>query len=227
MAEDFDDIILGSGMAGLSVAGLLARSGRRVLVLEAHDVLGGYAHTFTVGRYRFCAQVHYIFGCGEGESFRTVLDKLGVADKVPFVRLDPEGFDHVVIGTERVRVPNGLTKYRDRLMRRFPDAVEPLRRYFHEVVAVQRRARSPPASHDAVGRRALSSTAVCAYFAIDVGRSPSSTTTSGCPRCCARSWRVRRGTTFSRRAMFRSSCTWRSSLRTTRGPTTRAVTSSS
>ncbi|HEY1958998.1 MAG TPA: NAD(P)/FAD-dependent oxidoreductase [Polyangiaceae bacterium] len=133
---DVDDLIVGAGMAGLTVGALLARAGRRVLVLEAHDVPGGYAHTFAVRNHRFCAQVHYVFGCGEGETIGALLDDLGIAERVPFLRLDPEGFDHVVVGSERVRVPNGLAKYRDRLIRRFPESREPLRRYFHEVSAV-------------------------------------------------------------------------------------------
>jgi phytoene dehydrogenase-like protein len=133
---DADDLIVGAGMAGLAVGALLARAGRRVVVLEAHDVPGGYAHTFAVRHHRFCAQVHYIFGCGEGETIHALLDRLGIAERVPFLRLDPEGFDHVVVGSERVRVPNGLAKYRDRLMHRFPEWREPLRRYFHEVSAI-------------------------------------------------------------------------------------------
>lgn len=132
---DFDDLIIGSGMAGLAVASLLASSGRRVAVLEAHDSPGGYAHTFRVKDYRFCAQVHYIFNCGEGESIHNLLSKLGVADEVPFLRLDPEGFDHVVVAGDRVRIPNGLGKLLGRLLRRFPEAERPLRRYF-EVITV-------------------------------------------------------------------------------------------
>ena len=50
---DFDDVIIGSGMSGLTVASMLARRGRRVAVLEAHDAPGGYAHTFSMGAYRF------------------------------------------------------------------------------------------------------------------------------------------------------------------------------
>jgi phytoene dehydrogenase-like protein len=58
----YDELVIGAGMAGLTVAALLAQQGRKVLVLEAHDQPGGYAHTFAMGNYRFCAQVHYIFG---------------------------------------------------------------------------------------------------------------------------------------------------------------------
>ena len=64
--EDFDDLIIGSGMAGLALGALLASAGRRVAVLEAHDEPGGYAHTFRMKDYRFFAQVHYVFNCGEG-----------------------------------------------------------------------------------------------------------------------------------------------------------------
>jgi all-trans-retinol 13,14-reductase len=134
--EDFDDLVIGAGMAGLSVGALLANAGRRVLVVEAHDVPGGYAHTFTVKQFRFCAQVHYVFGCGEGETIARVLARLGVAAEVPWVRLDPEGFDHVVVAGDRVRIPNGLPKYRERLIRRFPAWRQPILRYFEIVTAV-------------------------------------------------------------------------------------------
>lgn len=120
-------------MGGLTVGALLANAGRRVLLLEAHDVPGGYAHTFRIREYRFCAQVHYIFNCGEGESIHALLDKLGVAERVPFERLDVEGFDHVVVGGERVRIPSGWTKFRDRMIRRYPEAETPLREYFRVV----------------------------------------------------------------------------------------------
>lgn len=135
-ASHYDDLVVGSGMAGLAVASLLAKSGRRVLVLEAHDRPGGYAHTFPMKDYRFCAQVHYIFNCGEGESINLLLGRLGLIEKVPFVRLDPEGFDHVVVNGERTRIPNGLGKLEARLRRRFPEAAGPLRRYFEIIVTL-------------------------------------------------------------------------------------------
>ena len=127
---DYDDIVIGTGMGGLTVGAMLALSGRRVLMLEAHDEPGGYAHTFRIRDFRFCAQVHYVFSCAEGESIHNLLSALGVADRVPFVRLDADGFDHVVIGGERVRIPNGFAKYRDRLTHRYPQHATPIREYF-------------------------------------------------------------------------------------------------
>jgi all-trans-retinol 13,14-reductase len=136
--HDFDDLVIGAGMAGLTVGALLAKAGRRVLVVEAHDVPGGYAHTFTLKNFRFCAQVHYIFSCGEGESVHTLLTKLGVAERVPFLRLDPDGFDHVVVAGDRIRIPNGLPKYEERLALLYPEWREPLRRYFKTLTALGR-----------------------------------------------------------------------------------------
>src|SRR4051812_11234492 len=117
---EYDTVVIGSGMAGLSVAALLAAQGQRGVVLEAHEHAGGYAHTFSTGPYAFCAQVHYIFNCGEAEVIHRFLTTLGLQETVEFNRLDPEGFDHVVVGAERYRIPNGLPKYRDRLIARHP-----------------------------------------------------------------------------------------------------------
>jgi all-trans-retinol 13,14-reductase len=125
-----DYVIVGSGMAGLSTAALLAHQGAKVVLLEAHQLVGGYAQTFTMGEYRFCAEVHYLFGCGEGEVVHRFLSHLGLAEQVPFLRLDPEGYDHVAIGGDRYRLPNGFAKLRERLIRRFPDEADGLRAYF-------------------------------------------------------------------------------------------------
>ncbi len=134
--SDFDDVVVGSGMAGLAVGALLARSGRRVCVVEAHDEAGGYAHTFRMRDYRFCAQVHYVFGCGEGESIHDLLSAIGLAHEVRFDRLDPEGFDHVVVAGDRIRIPNGFAKLQARLVRKFPEAEQPLRRYFETLSTI-------------------------------------------------------------------------------------------
>jgi len=56
----FDCIIIGSGMGGLTTGALLSRAGKRVLILEQHDVIGGCTHTFKEKGFEFDTGVHYL-----------------------------------------------------------------------------------------------------------------------------------------------------------------------
>lgn len=61
--EAYDVIVIGSGLGGLPAAALLAKAGKKTLVLERHDRPGGYAHAFQRKKYTFDAAVHQIGGC--------------------------------------------------------------------------------------------------------------------------------------------------------------------
>ena len=51
--EEFDAIVIGAGLGGLSCAALLASNGLRVACLEAHEHAGGAAHEWSAGGFRF------------------------------------------------------------------------------------------------------------------------------------------------------------------------------
>jgi all-trans-retinol 13,14-reductase len=61
---NFDDVVIGSGMGGLSATSLLAQNGRRVLVLEQHNVIGGLTQSYTRNGYRWTVGLHYIGDVG-------------------------------------------------------------------------------------------------------------------------------------------------------------------
>ncbi|KAB7834289.1 phytoene desaturase family protein [Streptomyces mobaraensis] len=123
--EQWDAVVVGSGFGGLVCAGYLAACGRRVLVLEQHDVAGGNAHAFRRRRaYEFDVGLHYVGDCGPGGILPAILSGLGLADRVAFRSLDPDGFDELALPGLDVRVPAGWDRYRDRLKRALPGDAE-------------------------------------------------------------------------------------------------------
>ncbi|MEU5614364.1 NAD(P)/FAD-dependent oxidoreductase [Streptomyces sparsogenes] len=120
--DRYDAIIVGSGIGGLVCGGYLAADGRRVLVLEQHDVAGGNAHVFRRRRrYEFDVGTHYLGDCGEDGIIPAILSGLGVGDRVRFRPMDNErGFDRVITPTVTLDVPSGWDNYRDRLKRALP-----------------------------------------------------------------------------------------------------------
>ena len=49
MAGSYDVIVIGAGLGGLTAAALLARAGRKTLVIERNRSVGGAASTYKVG----------------------------------------------------------------------------------------------------------------------------------------------------------------------------------
>ncbi len=130
----WDAIVVGSGPGGLTCAAYLSAMGRRVLVLEQHDLAGGNCQVFRrhLGGhdYEFDVGLHYLGDSGPTGSIPTVLRGLGLADRITFRDLDPDGFDTLVFPDFTIRVPAGWDAYRDRVVAQFPDEEEGLDRYF-------------------------------------------------------------------------------------------------
>jgi prolycopene isomerase len=69
MAKEFDAVIIGSGIGGLTCGAFLARAGMRVCVLERHSKIGGYAHSFKRGNFRFESGIHSVPLAADGFVF--------------------------------------------------------------------------------------------------------------------------------------------------------------
>lgn len=132
-----DYLIVGSGLSALVFASLMAKAGKTIRILEAHEHPGGYGHTFTMAKnYTFNAQLHYVWDCGEGQTVNRVLKKLGLDREVTFERYDPNGFDHMRMPGYGLDIPSEPDELIQRLSELFPQHSDRLRQFINEVEKV-------------------------------------------------------------------------------------------
>lgn len=87
--KDYDAIVIGSGIGGLSCAGILADSGLRVLVVEKNPNPGGYLTSFKKKGVTFDSAVDCFSGVDEKGAMRHLLKVLDMEDEIEFIRIDP------------------------------------------------------------------------------------------------------------------------------------------
>ncbi|MBW1642511.1 MAG: NAD(P)/FAD-dependent oxidoreductase [Deltaproteobacteria bacterium] len=85
----YDTIIIGGGLAGLSCAALLVKSGQKVVLLEKNWQLGGYATSYEVKGHRFDIAIQAIGGCDPDGAVYRLLDTLNIKHKVRFLQCEP------------------------------------------------------------------------------------------------------------------------------------------
>ncbi len=139
MPADWDVIVIGSGLGGLTAGAYLAALGRRTLVLEQHYVAGGNAHVFRrMKKFEFDVGVHYVGDCGPGGALPSILAGLGLDSRVEWLELDPEGFDTLLFPGLTVKVPKGWENYRHNLVQALPDDETAIHRCLDILEAVSR-----------------------------------------------------------------------------------------
>lgn len=121
--QPFNAVVIGSGIGGLSAAAILAKEGRRVLVLERHYTAGGFTHSFTRRGYEWDVGIHYL---GEVHRPHTELanwfsyisdDQLQWADM-------GEVYDKIIFGQEIFEFHKGKENFISHLQQQFPAAAD-------------------------------------------------------------------------------------------------------
>ena len=128
----YDAIVIGSGIGGLTTAGLLARvAGKRVLVLEQHTEPGGLTHAFRRDGASWDVGVHYIGQLGPGSQVRAYFDYLS-GGELEWNRMS-EDYDRFVYPGLDLRASSDPERYERSLVEAFPDEARAIRRYFKDV----------------------------------------------------------------------------------------------
>ncbi|XP_053309874.1 all-trans-retinol 13,14-reductase-like [Spea bombifrons] len=122
-----DVLVIGSGVGGLTVAAVLAKAGKKVLVLEQHDHAGGSSHTFQQHGYEFDVGLHYVGQMHEGGMLRVIMDQL-TDGQLQWNRLDDQ-YDSVVIGNRVYQLYAGKKEFPDALKKQFPGEEEAIDKF--------------------------------------------------------------------------------------------------
>ncbi|KAG2381945.1 hypothetical protein C9374_005737 [Naegleria lovaniensis] len=137
LAQDYDIIIIGSGISGLSCGSVLSKAGKKVLILEQHKIAGGCLHTFNLTgengeKFQFCAGLHYMGKLQGAEG--ALLDAL-CEKHIEMKSLD-SNFDRVhVMNTATnetlldLEIPAGVDSYEKKLKEAFPDEIDAIDKY--------------------------------------------------------------------------------------------------
>ena len=135
----WDYIVIGTGIGGMVSAALLSKLGRRVLVLEQHNIPGGFTQMFKRPGYRWDVGVHIVGEMSEMSYPGRLLKELtdgrlewesvgAVYDEFNF----PDGFS--------IQLPDSQDGFRETLVDYFPEEREAIDEYLRLTRAAARSA---------------------------------------------------------------------------------------
>mmetsp|Transcript_37279 Transcript_37279/g.117297 ORF Transcript_37279/g.117297 Transcript_37279/m.117297 type:complete len:461 (-) Transcript_37279:8-1390(-) len=125
--DEYDVVVIGSGIGGLTAAALLAYHGDRVLVCESHYRPGGAAHGFEKGGYRFESGPSFFAGLTKVEGLNPLAAALAlVGEPLDVVEYDPLGTYHIPGTTAPLRRYGNLSKFLGEVRRENPEAASEL-----------------------------------------------------------------------------------------------------
>ena len=131
--EKYDAVVIGAGNGGLVAAIRLLQGGAKVLVVEKHNLPGGFATSFRRGRFEFEASLHELndFGTKDNSGdVRALFDSLGVTDKIEWLEI-PEAY-RVISKEEKIdaTMPFGVKNFIDKMVSYVPESKDSIEKFF-------------------------------------------------------------------------------------------------
>lgn len=133
-SNQYDIVIIGSGMGGLTSAVLLGMEGYKVLVLEKNHQVGGNLQVFSRDKVIFDTGVHYIGSLDKGENLYQIFKYMGILDQLEMHRLDEDGFDYIRFQNgDTIPYGQGYERLKSQLLGHFPEEKVAIDTFYEKV----------------------------------------------------------------------------------------------
>ncbi len=142
--KQYDHIVVGSGISGLTMSLLLSMSGRRVLLIEKSPTIGGSLACFSRGGVSFDTGFHFTGGFHQGGILSDMLTLLGIRDRIEPIFLPGSAQNQFVFESHarRFEHPCGVDNIKRAFKGYFPSQTGAIERYFQLVRSVCERTPS-------------------------------------------------------------------------------------
>lgn len=132
--DTYDVVVIGAGNGGLAATAQIAKAGKKVLLLEQHNLPGGFASSFVRGRFEFETSLHELASYGPQEnkgSIRTMLEDKFNLD-AEFLRV-PEAYRLILTNPEDkldITLPFGIEDFIDTIEKEVPGSKASVQKFF-------------------------------------------------------------------------------------------------
>jgi phytoene dehydrogenase-like protein len=142
--KHYNDIVVGAGASGLTLAYLLALNGRSVLLLEKAPQVGGGLARFKHNGVALDTGFHFTSGLHDGGLLSEMFKVLGIRNQIETVSWSAEKSNRYVFEKDRAAydVPMGVREFKDKLKTYFPNEISGIDRYFERAGKVTEQNRS-------------------------------------------------------------------------------------
>ena len=131
--SEYDIVIIGSGLGGLSCGVMLSKEGRKVCIVEQSHSIGGCLQSFTRHGVNLDTGIHYVGGVGEGKVLNQYFKYFGILDSLTMQKLDEKCFDEIHFGDKKFCYASGYDNFYETMLSYFPNEGVGLQKYIDTI----------------------------------------------------------------------------------------------
>jgi all-trans-retinol 13,14-reductase len=130
--DGYDAIVIGSGLGAMTFGAIMAKLGKKILLLEKHYVPGGFTHVFKRKEYEWDVGIHYVGDVHKEFTFMRIMFDYITDHKLDWKEMD-EVYDRVVLGENVYDFKAGKENFIEMLYERFPGHEAEIDKYIETV----------------------------------------------------------------------------------------------